>query len=86
MRRSKLQIYLEVLDALALYGPMRLTRITYKANLSCSLLKLILKDLKGNGLVEERKIGRNVVVYAATNAARKILHTFKEFSQILPII
>jgi predicted transcriptional regulator len=86
MRRSKLQMYVEVLDSLAIYGPMRLTRITYKANLSCSLLKPILKDLMKNELVEERRLKKDVVVYAATNAARPTLLRFKELTQILPII
>lgn len=51
MRRSKLQMYVQVLDALAFYGPMRLTRITYKANLNYSLLKPILEDLMKSELV-----------------------------------
>jgi hypothetical protein len=38
-----------------------------------------------NELVEERKLKKNVVVYAATNAARTTLLRFKEFTQILPI-
>lgn len=86
MRRSKLQMYVEVLDALASYGPMRLTRITCKANLNCSLLKPILKDLMKNELVEERRLKKNVVAYAATNAARTTLLRFKELTQILPIV
>jgi predicted transcriptional regulator len=86
MRRSKRQMYVEVLEALALYGPMRLTRITYKANLNWSLLKPILKDLMKKNLVEERALKKNIVVYAATNAARTTLLRFKELSQILPIM
>jgi len=73
MRRSKLQMYVEVLDALVLLGSMRLARITYKTNLSYSLLKPILEDLIKNELVEERRLKKNVVVYAATNATRRTL-------------
>jgi predicted transcriptional regulator len=80
MRRSKLQMYVEVLDALAFYGPMRLTRITYKANLNYSLLKPILEDLMKNELVEERRLKKNVVIYAATNAARTTLLRFKQLN------
>jgi predicted transcriptional regulator len=85
MRRSKLEMHVEVLDALAFYGPMRLTHITYKANLSYNLLKQVLKELIRNELVEERIVGKNVVVYAATNSARTTLSKFKELTQILPI-
>ena len=86
MRRSKLQIYVAVLDALAVCGPMKLTRITYKANLSHNMLKPVLKYLIENGLVEVRKLDKNIVVYAATNTARKTLIALKEFSQVLPLI
>ena len=85
MRRSKLQMYMEVLDALVFYGPMRLTHITYKANLNCSLLKPILRDLVKNKLVEERIMKNNVVKYAATNAARTTIFRFREITHILPI-
>jgi len=86
MRRSKLQMYLAVLEALARHGPMRLTKITYKANLSYGQLKPILKGLMKNELVQERRLKKNVAVYAATNAARTTLLRFKELTQILPII
>lgn len=86
MRRSKLQIYIDVLDALVFYGPMRLTRITYKTNLSYVLLKPILQNLLKNNLVEIRIMKKNVCLYAATNAARTKLLRFKEFTQLLPIV
>ena len=86
MRRSKLQMYLAVLEALALHGPMRLTRITYKANLSYGQLKPILKGLMKNELVQEKRLNKNVVVYAVTSVARTTLLRFKELTQILPII
>jgi predicted transcriptional regulator len=86
MRRSKLEVYVDVLDALVFYGPLRLTRITYKANVNCSLLKQILNELIENELVEERKLKKNVVIYAATNAARATLLKFNELTQILPIM
>jgi predicted transcriptional regulator len=86
MRRSKLQVYMEVLDILVFYGPMRMTRITYKAKVNCSLLKPILNDLIKNELVEERKLKKNVVIYAATKAARTALLRFNELTRILPIV
>jgi predicted transcriptional regulator len=86
MRRSKLQMYVEVLDALVFYGPMKLTRITYKANMNCSLLKPILNELMKNKLVEERKVKENSIVYVATNAARSTLLRFNELTKILPVV
>ena len=86
MRRSKLQMYVEVLDALVFYGPMKLTRITYKANMNCSLLKPILNELMKNKLVEERKVKENSIVYVATNTARATLLRFNELTKILPVV
>lgn len=83
MRRSKLEIYIDILEALALYGPLKLTRITYKANIS-GLLKQILKEFMENNLVEERKL-KNIVVYAVTPKARLIISQFKEVSENLPM-
>jgi len=85
MRRSKLEIYIDTLESLAFYGPMRLTRITYKAKLNCSILKTILNELMQGELVEERKLKENLVVYAVTPKARTILSQFKELRQIIPI-
>lgn len=83
MRRSKLEIHIDILEALALYGPLKLTRITYKANIS-GLLKQILKEFMENNLVEERKL-KNIVVYAVTPKARLIISQFKEVSENLPM-
>jgi predicted transcriptional regulator len=85
MRRSKLEIYIDILEALALYGPLKLTRITYKANINCGLLQQILKEFMENNLVEERKL-KNIVVYAVAPKARLIISQFKEVSENLPMI
>lgn len=86
MSRSKLEMYLDTLEALAIYGPMKLTQITYKAKLNCGFLKQILKDMIEKGLVEERKLKKNTVVYAATPKARTIVSQFKELTQLIPIV
>lgn len=85
MRRSKIEMYISTLEALAYYGPLRLTRVTYKAKMNCSQLKTILADLIQKKLVEERKLGRNNIFYAATPKARTILSHYEEFKEMLPI-
>jgi predicted transcriptional regulator len=79
-------MYIDVLDALVLCGPMRSTRISCKANLSFILLKPILKELLNKELVEKRKLKENVFVYATTNAGRDTLSRFGELTRILPIV
>ena len=69
MRRSKLEMYVGILKVLAQRGPLKLTHIMYKANVNCSILKEYLDFLIGQGLVEERIVGKRRVVYALPRAA-----------------
>ena len=85
MRRSKIELYISTLEALAYYGPMKITKITYKAKMNCSPLKTIIDDLIQKDLVEERTLEKDKVVYAATPRARIILSYFNELKQMLPI-
>jgi predicted transcriptional regulator len=80
-----MEMYISTLEALVYYGPMRITRITYKVNINCDPLRAILKDLIQNTLVEERTLEKSKVVYAATPKARTILSHFEELKEMLPI-
>jgi predicted transcriptional regulator len=86
MRRSKMELYISTIEALAYYGPMKITKITYKAKMNCSPLKEILGDLIQKDLVEERTVKKDQVVYAATPKARKILSYFNELKEMLLIL
>jgi predicted transcriptional regulator len=50
MRRSKLEMYIDILKVLAQRGPLKLTHIMYKANVNCSVLKeyldFLIRELK----------------------------------------
>ncbi len=56
MRRSKLEIYIDILNVLALKGQLKLTHIMYKSNVNCKVLKEQLEFLIKNGLVEEKML------------------------------
>ena len=90
MRRSKLEMYVDILSVLALRGPLKLTHVMYKANVNCSVLREYLGFLIQNGLVEERKVvGRKArstrTVYAVTQRGITVLKYFRELKQALPI-
>ena len=85
MRRSKLEMYVDILDVLSLRGPLKLTHIMYKSNVNCSVLKEQLDFLKKNSLVEERVMKRERVVFAITPRGTTVLKAFREIKQILPI-
>ena len=86
MRRSKLEMYVDILTVLAHRGPLKLTHVMYKANVNCSVLKGYLDFLMKQGLVEERTIGKRRVVFAVTPRGITILKYFKELKQVLPIV
>jgi len=81
-----MEMYISTLQALAYYGPLKLTRITYKAKMNCGQLKEILNGLIQKKLVEERFFKKNKVVYAATPKARTILSYFDEIKEMLPVV
>lgn len=86
MRRSKLEMYVDILQVLAQRGPLKLTHVMYKANVNCSVLKEYLEFLTKQELVEERVIGRERVVYAITPRGIIVLKHFKELKEVLPIV
>jgi predicted transcriptional regulator len=86
MRRSKLEMYIDILKVLARKGPLKLTHVMYKANLNCGVLKDNLEFLIKQGLVEERIVPKRRVVYAVTPRGITVLRYFKELKQVLPIV
>ena len=85
MRRSKLEMHIDILKVLAQRGPLKLTHIMYKANVNCSVLKEYLDFLTQQDLVEERTLGKKRTVYAITDRGRKVLTYFRELRTVLPI-
>ncbi|MGB8781407.1 MAG: winged helix-turn-helix domain-containing protein [Candidatus Bathyarchaeia archaeon] len=86
MRRSKLEMYVDILKVLAHRGPLKLTHIMYKANVNCSVLKEYLAFLIKQNLVEERNVGKSRTVFAITQRGITVLKYFRELKQVLPIV
>ena len=85
MRRSKLEVYIDILEVLAMKGQLKLTHIMYKSNVNCQVLKTQLDFLLKNGMVEERILRREKVVYAITQRGMTILKAFTQIKQAFPI-
>ena len=85
MRRSKLEMYVDVLNALASRGPLKTSHIMYKANLNCDVLKECLNFLIKQELIEQRKVGKRNVVYANMPRGTQVTKFFKELDKALPI-
>ena len=86
MRRSKLEMYVDILKVLSQRGPLKLTHIMCKANVNCGILKEYLDFLLKQGLIEERIVGKRRVVYAITQRGVTVLKYFRELEQVLPIV
>ena len=85
MRRSKLETNVDILKALARYGPLKLTHIMYKANVNCSILKQQLNSLIEQDLVEVTMLRRKTVAYVITKKGQRVLKSYWEIDKALQI-
>jgi predicted transcriptional regulator len=86
VRRSKLEMYMDILKVLAHRSPLKLTHVMYASNVNCNILKEYLEFLIKQGLVKENKVGKSRVTYAITERGLSLLKHFRELRQVLPII
>ncbi len=85
-RRSKLEIYVDILRVLARHGPLKLTHIMYKSNVNCTVLKEFLSFLSQQNLVEEHitiKRKTQKITYSITERGKTALNYFKEITVAL---
>jgi predicted transcriptional regulator len=89
MRRSKMEMYIDILKVMAQNGPMKLTHIMYKANVNCNVLKENLSFLLQQNLIEEqikvKRRNKTKVRYAITERGRTVIKYFNEVNKALQI-
>ena len=86
LRRSKLEINIDILRVLARHGPLKLTHIMYKSNVNCKVLKQFLDFLSQQNLIEEtvvRKKKGQRIDYVITERGRIALKHFREMTKAL---
>jgi|SRR3972149_7428154 len=76
-RRSLLERYVAVLQAVESTGPMRRTRILYRANLTWEELKADLRHLSEAGLIREL-LWKEGTFYAITDLGLQALSHYRE--------
>jgi len=74
MRRSKLEIHVDILKILTSQGPKKLTQLVHKTKLSQSVLEQHLDFLIQQNLVEEQNLGKNETFYAITGRGQRVLN------------
>jgi predicted transcriptional regulator len=89
MRRSKMEMYIDILKVMAQHGPLKLTHVMYKANVNCSVLKENLDFLLQQNLIEEqitvKKRNKTKTRYAITEKGRTVIKYFNEVNRALQI-
>ena len=80
MRKSKLEVNLDILKILASQGPMELTKLMNKADLGQSVLEQHLDFLTQQNLVEEQNLGKDETFYVITERGLRVLKV------VVPII
>jgi predicted transcriptional regulator len=75
VRRSKLEVYVDVLRALA-HGPQKTANITQKANVNSTVLRNCLTFLLKEGLIEKISYGRKTVYYEINYRGASTLQQF----------
>lgn len=86
MKRSELEIHIQILQVLAQRSPLKITHIMHKANLNSNASKKCLALLIKQGLVEKRIEAKLKVSYVITQRGITVLKYFRELKQALPII
>ncbi|MCW4034341.1 MAG: winged helix-turn-helix domain-containing protein [Candidatus Bathyarchaeota archaeon] len=89
MRRSKMEMYIDILKVIAQNGPLKLTHVMYKANVNCSVLKENLGFLIDQNLIEEQIVkkrrNKTKIAYAITEKGKTVLRYFNEVNVALQI-
>ena len=80
MRRSKLEMNLDILKILASQGPMKLTQLMHKTGLSQKVLKQHLDFLIQQNLIEKQNFSKDKIFYAITERGLKVLNV------VVPIV
>lgn len=78
-------MYVDILDALAYGGPLKLTHLMHKVNVNYSVLSECLDFLTKQGLVEVKTIAKGRKVCAITQLGVTVIKQFRELKDVLPI-
>ncbi|MFP3984865.1 MAG: winged helix-turn-helix domain-containing protein [Candidatus Bathyarchaeia archaeon] len=80
-RRTRYEIYADLLDIVARRGSCRLTRASYGANLPVDRAKESLNFLSSRGFVKEENV-EDAKLYKITKRGLEYLETFKKMRKL----
>ncbi len=77
IRRSKLEVFVDILKVVSQEGEIRRTRVMYKANLAWKVLKDSLDVMEKRGIIKSEAKSSGVFV-SLTQEGYNVLHRFNE--------
>lgn len=80
MRRTEPIIRMDILESLAFNGPLKITHITSKAKINFKKLENFLDNLIADGLVKEKEVDQDNVVYLITTKGFRAFRDSKKQS------
>ena len=86
MRPSKLEVCIDIIQILVQRGPLKLSLVTYEANLDSNVVKGILDFLTKEGIVKKRIVGKRLVVYEVNLKGVNVVKYFRESTKAFPIV
>jgi predicted transcriptional regulator len=81
-RRSKLEVFVDILKVVAQEGEIRRTRVMFKANLAWNVLKDSLESMEKSGTIKTERKSSGVFI-SLTQEGHNLLHRFSEFETAL---
>ncbi|MEM3830475.1 MAG: winged helix-turn-helix domain-containing protein [Conexivisphaerales archaeon] len=88
LRRSRLEVLVDIMKVIAEEREIRRTRVMYRANLAWKVLKESLDFLKKNNIIQERETSAGIVI-SLTQQGYSVLSRYTEieavFSPIAPV-
>ena len=81
IRRSKLEVFMDIIKVVAEEREMKRTRIMYKANLAWNVLDETLESLEKKGLLASRDTPSGAVLTPTTNGLL-VLNTYREVESV----
>lgn len=86
MKRTKLEMYIDILHLLAEDGPLKLTHLTNSADINSHQIRQQIEFLIRQGMVIEEPVGKVRVAYLITKRGSRALQFFRSEKPALRIV
>jgi predicted transcriptional regulator len=84
MRRTKIEVFIDVLATMNERKPLKITHLTQKVNLNASLAREWLDFMVKQGLIEKQLVSKKREAYKITERGKTVLGYFNMVKQATP--